>query len=188
MPTYGMLLYFLAIEPHLMSRLPGKAKLVLSVITFVFTFVLPLLSVLFLYRAKRINSLEIQTSQERRWPFLITAACYIGAYYIIPGLREFALIRALILGATLSVVLTLIINLSTKISAHMVGIGGLVGAFIAISYRLHMPFETVIFASLAVAGVIGFARLALNAHTPAQVYAGFAVGFLSELGLFLVLP
>lgn len=188
MPTYGMVLYFLTIEPYMMSRLPDKAMLVLALITLIFTFLLPLLSVLFLYRTKHITNLEIQSPQERRWPFLITAACYIGAYYIIPGHREFAIIKALILGATLSVVLTLVINLYTKISAHMVGIGGLVGAFLALSYRLQVPFEGVIFLSIAVAGAIGFARLTLNAHTPGQVYAGFTLGFLCELGLFLLLP
>jgi hypothetical protein len=188
MPTYGLLLYFCTVEPYMMGRLPVKAKLALTTITFLFTFLLPVISVLFLYRAKYITSLEIQSPQERRWPFLVTACCYIGAYYIMPSIREFAVIRALILGATLSVVLTLAINLYTKISAHMVGIGGLVGAFIALSYRLTLPFELVIFGVLIVAGLIGFARLALNAHTPVQVYLGFALGFACELGLFLLLP
>lgn len=188
MPTYGILLYFSFVEPHLMSRLPDAARYGLFAITFLFTFVLPLIAVFFLYRIKVVTSFHVENSQERRWPFLITAACYIGAYYILPNLRELSVIRALILGAALSVVLTLVINLYTKISAHMVGIGGVAGAFLGLSIRLHIPFETVIYSTIAVAGIIGFARLALNAHTPAQVYAGFAVGFFSEMLLFVVLP
>jgi hypothetical protein len=188
MPTYGMLLYFSMIEPHLMGRLTPYLRLVLMTITFIFTFILPLVTILFLYRTRHITSLEVQTSQERRWPFLITACCYIGAYYTIPAEREFGVLRGLILGATLAIIFTLIINLYTKISAHMVGIGGLAGAFIAISYRLQMPFELVIFTVIAAAGLIGFARLALKAHTPGQVYAGFFVGMICEMALFLLLP
>lgn len=188
MPTYGLLLYFYFVEPHLMSRLTDKGRLGLAAITLLFTLLLPLFGVLFLYRTRLLTDLHIQSAQERRWPFLITAACYIGAYYLLPNLREFSIIRALILGATLSVVLTLIINLYTKISAHMVGIGGVAGAFLGLSIRLMMPFETAIYSTIAAAGIIGFARLALGAHTPGQVYAGFAVGFFSELLLFLMLP
>lgn len=183
-----MLLYFSMIEPHLMGRLTPYLRLVLMTITFIFTFILPLVTILFLYRTRHITSLEVQTSQERRWPFLITAYCYIGAYYTIPAEREFGVLRGLILGATLAIIFTLIINLYTKISAHMVGIGGLAGAFIAISYRLQMPFELVIFTVIAAAGLIGFARLALKAHTPGQVYAGFFVGMICEMALFLLLP
>jgi membrane-associated phospholipid phosphatase len=43
----------------------------------------------------------------------------------------------------------------------------------------------VILAAL-VCGLVGFARLKLKAHTPAQVYAGFFAGFLLMLVIFLV--
>jgi len=34
-------------------------------------------------------------------------------------------------------------------------------------------------------GLTGFARLKLQAHTPAQIYSGFALGFLTIMALFL---
>jgi membrane-associated phospholipid phosphatase len=187
MPTYGMLLYFLVIEPNLMGRLHDKVKLVLALVTFIFTFLLPVISVIFLYRSGMISSLQMKTNRERIWPFLLTAGCYIGMYYVLPEERpEFNIIRALMSGAALSVILTIIINLFTKISAHMVGIGGISGAFIALSYYLQLPIHSIIFMLIFLAGVVGFARLALNAHTPGQVYAGFLTGLIVQVLVFLV--
>lgn len=187
MPTYGMLLYFLMVEPQLMGRLPDKAKMVLGLITFIFTFLLPLISVLFLYKSGMISSLEMKTSRERLWPFLVTACCYWGMYYVLPDDRpEFTIIRALIIGAGLSIFVTLILNLFSKVSAHMVGIGGIAGAFMAISWYLYLPLESVIFTLVFLAGAIGFARLALNAHTPGQVYAGFFTGLTVQVVVFVL--
>lgn len=190
-PTYGVLLYFYLVEPHLLGSIPPQAKLILLAITFTFTFLLPVFTVLLLFRAKHISNLEVNTAQERRWPFLITACCYLGAYYTIPDLPDMpgiSVLRALILGATFAIILTLLINLYTKISAHMVAIGGLAGAFIAFSYRTQITFDITIFSCLIASGLVGFARLSLRAHTPPQVYLGFLVGALCEAGLFLLLP
>jgi len=39
--------------------------------------------------------------------------------------------------------------------------------------------------TILVSGLIGFARLKLQAHTPAQIYAGFILGFFTIFVLFL---
>ena len=188
MPTYGMMLYFLMVEPRLMGSIPEKAKLVLALITFIFTFLLPLISVLFLFKAGMVESLQMRTSRERIGPFAITACCYLGMYYVLPSDRpEFDIIRVLICGAAIAIVATIIINLFTKISAHMVGIGGTAGAFVSLSYYLQLPLQEAIFSLILVAGMIGFARLALNAHTPGQVYSGFLTGFIVQSIVFFFL-
>lgn len=187
MPTYGMALYFLVVEPQLMGQLPGKAKLVIGLVTFIFTFLLPVISVLFLFKSGMISSLQMETSRERLWPFFVTASCYWGMYYVLPTERpEFEIIRALVIGAGLSIIATLIFNLFWKVSAHMVGIGGITGAFFAISWYLQLPLLSVIFSLLLIAGLVGFARLALNAHTPGQVYAGFFTGFIVQVVAFVL--
>jgi membrane-associated phospholipid phosphatase len=54
---------------------------------------------------------------------------------------------------------------------------------LGIIYRLQLDFEAVLIAVLLVSGIVAYARLRLNAHTPAQVYTGFLLGFAIELGL-----
>lgn len=68
----------------------------------------------------------------------------------------------------------------------MIGIGGLIGALFAICYFMQMPILMAICACLIIAGCIGFARLKLNAHTPAQVYVGFIFGCLVQFSLFFL--
>jgi len=55
-----------------------------------------------------------------------------------------------------------------------------------LSYFLGTFYFGLIALSLLISGMTGFARLKLKEHTPAQVYAGFLVGFFTILGLFLV--
>jgi membrane-associated phospholipid phosphatase len=68
----------------------------------------------------------------------------------------------------------------------MIGIGGLIGALLAISFFMQMPVFTALSVCLIVAGCVGFARLQLNAHTPNQVYAGFVFGCLVQFSLFFL--
>jgi membrane-associated phospholipid phosphatase len=59
----------------------------------------------------------------------------------------------------------------------MAGIGGLIGAIIALSLRLGLNSSLVLGILIGIAGLIGSSRLILGKHTPMQIYAGFLVGF-----------
>ncbi|MCK5839539.1 MAG: hypothetical protein KAG99_06800, partial [Bacteroidales bacterium] len=89
------------------------------------------------------------------------------------------------LGATLLVLFSLLVNYISKISIHMVALGGLLGTFIGFSSLLHQDIRIYMYLVILVSGITGTARLSLDAHSPAQVYAGFAMGVLVMMGLFL---
>jgi membrane-associated phospholipid phosphatase len=57
---------------------------------------------------------------------------------------------------------------------------------IGLSYFLETYYFGLIALSLVISGLVGFARLKLGAHTPAQVYAGFGLGMFTILSLFLI--
>lgn len=186
MPTYGTLILY-ALPTHLNVFTTLKQILIITSFTFSFTFLMPVLNALFLKRMGYIQSLQMETPEERRVPYLSTAILYFIQYYLVGKTDLPSLFKVLMLGATLSVILTLIINLKWKISAHMVGIGGLIGAFAGIAYRIQIDIISVIVALFFISGIIAFARLKLNAHTQLQIYAGFGIGFLSELLLIIFL-
>jgi hypothetical protein len=164
---------------------PHDTQLILLSITFLVTFILPLFTALFLLRTKQINSLEMQSKEERRIPYLTTAVFYFCESYFFMRIDIPALVQAFMLGATILVVSTLVINIFWKISAHMVGIGGICGMMIAISYRLQMDIHFTLITLFLIAGLAAFSRLRLTAHAPAQVYSGFLLGILVQLVLFL---
>jgi len=93
-------------------------------------------------------------------------------------------VKLFVLGGGLCILMAALINLRWQISTHMMGIGGLIGALLAICFFMQLPILTAICICFIVAGAIGFARLAIQAHTPSQVYIGFFVGCFIHLTLF----
>jgi len=81
------------------------------------------------------------------------------------------------IGGVASVICAFIINLKWKVSAHMTGIGGLLGALISTSILLEVDLISYVILSIFVSGLIASSRLILNAHTPLQLIAGFFLGF-----------
>ena len=184
LPTFGLFLIFHLDEAGLWIP-SAEMRLLLYAVTFVVTCLFPLINALLLLKMKFISSLEMRTKEERKNPYLISAIFYSAESYFLMRWDVPALIQALMLGATLLVVSVLLINLFWKISAHMVGIGGLCGMMIAISYRLQINIHPILIALFILAGLIAFARLKLDSHNPAQVYVGFLLGVSVQLLLFL---
>ena len=63
----------------------------------------------------------------------------------------------------------------------MIGIGGLIGALIAISLKMEVYVTQYIVLALIAAGLVGSSRLVLKAHTQAQLYVGFLLGLVCQV-------
>ena len=86
----------------------------------------------------------------------------------------------LMTGAISAIGIALVITSRWKISVHMLGIGGLIGAIIGISQRFQFDHSMILVALILFAGLIGYARLKTNSHNYRQVYAGFILGISVE--------
>lgn len=187
MPTLGIWL-ILNTNSYISYSTSEPTKWFTTLVVFMSTFMLPALVAAYLLFNGLISSMNMPTSEERRLPFLLTAIIYYITYYIIKQLpiivTDFSLplvINPIILGATFSVLLALIINFKWKVSVHMIGIGGLVGTLLGVSLKYSIDLKTIICAAILIAGLIGFSRLKLNAHRLSQVYVGFFIGMLCQL-------
>ncbi len=87
-------------------------------------------------------------------------------------------------------IITLIISFFWRISFHTIGIGGILGLLFYLQVFQAQLFSNLTFALIPAivitAGIIGSARLYLNAHTPSQIYVGYIVGFLGICGGMVV--
>ena len=185
--TYGCLIVFFGLTDTIYFIFtPFRLKLVLTFTIFAFTFLLPLLNLLILHKLGYVSSLMIENRKERTYPLLMTALCYFGLFYMIYDFNIWPAIKLFILGGGLCIFSAAIINRWWQISAHMIGVGGLIGALLAICYFMQMPILISICTCFIIAGFIGFSRLKLNAHTPSQVYAGFIFGCLLQFSLFFL--
>lgn len=185
--TYGCLLVFFGMTGSIYYVFtPLKMKLVITITVFAFTFLLPVLNMLILYKLKYISSMKLENRRERIFPLIMTALCYFGLYYMIFDLNVWPAIKLFILGGGLCILSAAIIHLWWQISAHMIGIGGLVGIMLALGWVLQMPVFATLSLCLLLAGLIGFSRLFLNSHTPQQVYAGFIFGCFMQFSLLFL--
>ncbi len=186
MPSFLLAIVFNS-DSYIQLATPLKLQSAIYGLVFIATFLLPLFCSLLLVKLGFIASLSMETKEERRFPFLICSILYFLTFYLLKQVHVASLIYLLLLGATLALLLTMLINLNWKISAHMVGIGGVIGAIIGISLRLYIDYRLLLICLVLLAGIVGTARLLMKAHNPAQIYMGFTVGVLSQLALFLLL-
>lgn len=149
-----------------------------------FSFVFPALNIFILYKLKRIPTISLSNQKDRTFPYVMTALFYFGLFYLLMDINIWNSLKLFILGGGIAILLTALLNLKYKISAHMVGIGGLLGVLISVSYLT--KFDMTIFYVLVIvlAGIIGFARLVLNEHKPYQLYLGFLLGLTVQISLF----
>ncbi len=182
--TYALAILF-NMQVYFSIGIPVKAKWMIGVLIFIVTGLLPMLLALLMARLGIIKSLQMNQREERIWPFVIAAIFYYLAYYLLKQLDLSPVYILFMLGAFVTLVTGLVISFFWKISIHMTGMGGLVGAFTGLSLRFMIDIPLLIVILIIFSGLTGFARLKLSAHNPAQVLAGFVTGFAIFMLLFL---
>jgi membrane-associated phospholipid phosphatase len=123
--------------------------------------------------------------EDRIIPFIMTAIFFSLAYYLLKQLHISPIYNYFIIGTTFIIIIALIINYFWKISIHMIAMGGMLGAFLALSFVLIINIPILIMLIIFISGLVGFARLKLNIHSPAQVYIGFLTGVTIMFLLFI---
>jgi len=186
MPILGLFIV-LDSSVYVSSSIGSYATKITFITVFVFTCLLPLISVIFMLKKGMVNSIYLTTRQERKYPYLMTVLYYTLLYYILRPVQLPPVIYQMILGSIVATIMAMAINLKWKISAHMIGIGGVIGTVIGIAERFTQNLNSLLVVLFICAGLVGFARLKLNAHDSAQVYLGFIVGVFTLL-LMIILP
>jgi membrane-associated phospholipid phosphatase len=178
-------------------------------VIFVTTFVIPVISVVLLTRTRSLAraelekseqpsdtylpdytekgtflQLEMQDKKDRFVPFLSTTVFYTVITYMFFKQLHASYAMVVVLGAiTFSIALVTLITYFWKISAHSVGISGVVGFLFAFYYKFaEQPLFYPILVVILMAGLLMSARLALNTHNPAQVLMGALLGFCVSFG------
>ena len=159
----------------------------LLILIFLQTVVFPVFTIYCLHRFGFVQDLRMETLEDRRLPYLITVVIYtFVATFFTLKLKQLPEVAIIMTGIAFSIAAVAIISIYWKISAHAVGISGILGALIGIvikfsSYELFYP----IIAVILIGGLLIAARLHLNAHTPAQVIAGSFLGLIISLSVVL---
>jgi membrane-associated phospholipid phosphatase len=186
MTCYAVASYFYLIPSDFGDDRMEQARVILLLLL-IGTVLIPCISVLMIRRITNITSLQMENQRERNWPLLLTAVMYAITYSFLHLPYIPAFVQLFLLGATSSIVLVLLINQFWKISLHLTGIGGFCGGLAAFMLLSGSVNPVLLGLSFLLAGCIGTARLFINAHNPAQVYAGFGLGFSVQFVLLWLL-
>lgn len=184
-PTLGLLI--IINSGSNLELLPFQAKKIILIIVFVSTVILPLTFVPFYIFQKIIKNVQMDNSKERLIPFLVTFVLYAFCNYLLWHLGVPDTIVYFILIGVISAFILFVISFFWKISAHMLGMGGLVGALISISFILKVNLEYYIFASILFSGILGYSRLILGKHKPPQIYVGWILGSIISVVILFVI-
>lgn len=180
---FALMVYLL---PAALYPINAGSQLLFLTLFFIITVVIPVCLLSFLKVSGLIRSFQLESRQERIFPFLIILLLYGAFTYILTyqnkigtddNVFKFLLIvDCLVLAGTL-------ITLFYKVSMHAIGMMGLAGILIPLNKESENTLLLWITIGVVVlAGVVMSARLQLNAHTPRQVLVGALSGFL--IGFF----
>ncbi len=136
---------------------------------------------------KIINSIKMDSVQERVIPLVVSTFLFYLTYFLLSRFKAPDIIRIYILTGAIALFGAVIISWKWKISLHMLGLGALTGVILAISLRFGLNLNLFLIVIVLVSGLTGFARLKLEAHYPSQIYTGYLFGFLLTGSLLLFL-
>ena len=158
---------------------PKAAKWAILLLIGFTTFLVPVLGLLGMRFSETIKSLHLPDRKERIYPFSLVSIFYmmtVSFFYWKLNIDQ-VLIVTLALITTCLVMLTLITSF-WKISAHQTAMGGWVAVVSVLSTKFTSePLFYYLLLIIFLSGLIGTARLYLNAHRPAEIYGGFLLGF-----------
>lgn len=193
--TY-MLLILLLVNPYLfgVNSVQGGTRLILLI--FLSTFFLPGFAVVLMRALNMIDSLEMKDKMERIGPYIVTGIFYLWMFMNFVHNPDIpTAYTSFVLGSVIGLFIAFFINIFQKISVHAVGMGGLLAmviitmllfsygnfTFSAGNYGIvHVSMTTVLMLTILLCGLVGSARLVLDAHVPEEIYGGFFVGFVAQ--------
>jgi len=176
LPTAGLLLIF-SLNTYMTQTMPEEKQFFIVAWIFINTAVIPLLFTLFLRWKKMVQSVQLHTRKDRIIPFAFAVFLYFTNYYLMKEVPLPTVIYSLFLGSSVAVALSLVITLFTKISIHMIGMGGLTASIAAIAQLYDLPVIGMVMLGLIASGLVGSARYILDSHNLRQIYMGWALGF-----------
>lgn len=191
-PTY-ILLLLLAVNPYLFGVNAVGERLPFIALVFGSSALVPGLVILMMRGLEMIPTLSMPEREQRTIPLIAVGMLYLGLFAFCREAPDVPVAyTALLLGCIVGLFAAFFVNLFTKISLHAVGMGGITAAVVVIlelfaydRFLVALPGEAelrisvvaVLVFTIALAGLVGTARLLLSAHQLRDVLGGYAVGF-----------
>lgn len=190
-PTYAVL-FIIAVNPHMFAMYPMKAQLLWLIITFVFTFVCPIVWLVMMRRLELITDFRMEDSKERIIPYIAVATFYMWMFKLFKPTTEATpysnqLISLMMLGASISIFIGFFINIFRKISIHSIAAGGFVGLTLCMMRLSDYDLKFFFIFTILFAGLVGTAQLVRSEGKQNEIWAGYLTGFVGQFFSFTLI-
>ena len=175
MPLFGIIIL---LQTPFFNYLPVTYHVIAIVGTLLFTGILPAVPILMMMRKGQVKDLFISKREERTMPYLFSMLSYVFWVLFLSRTLHFPpnlLIYAI--GCVVSIFVMVVINLKWKVSAHTLGVGGLVGGIFGVCLQMATNPVWLFVTAILISGLVAVSRLYLKAHTLGQVIVGYILGF-----------
>jgi len=189
-----MIIIMVLVDPYMFGFRSVEAKRLEVMRAFLSTFFIPAIAVVMMKALGFVSTLDMKDPKERIGPYIVTGIFYLAYFYAMyrnPDMPRIYIV--FLLGSVVGLFLAFFLNLFSKISAHGVGMGGLLGMVIITIFRTkqstfilqlgntwEINLNTLLIITIIICGIVGTSRLVLKAHEPKDVYGGFLVGLATQ--------
>ena len=159
-----------------LKMLPPSYKLFILVLVWVTTVFVPRMAINTFRVVMKWSPWQLSHREHRHLPYVLTVLGFTTCVTIMTKINVPMFLRGIVLSALIAQIICVILNAWWKVSTHMVGMGGLVGALLAFSFLFNFNPIFLLCVLLILSGLLGTARILLRQHTLGQVFAGFFIG------------
>lgn len=182
-PLVGAVLYFLFIPKYIFK--PQEYTILTIVI--IGTYIFPLILLFLLKKNGLINSYQMETVKERRFPIIlfISIAFIIGNWLFRSSVVD--LLALFFYGyASGLIVFYFFLIFELKLSLHAGALGGLLGFLLLFSSFFEINMIYILILLFILSGLVITSRLKLKAHTLFEVYLGYGIGIFCQFLIYAI--
>jgi hypothetical protein len=151
------------------------------------TVIFPMFSILLMKPLGFISSYQMPTARERTIPLMATMIFYFWMSHVLNSMAGNVptQLKVLMMGNFWGIILVFLANIFTRVSMHTAAAGGMIGILIVLMFDNSADMTLPLFVAIIIAGIIGSARLILGAHQKGDVWLGYLIGVIVQLGAYL---
>lgn len=180
MPLLGVIFYF-SKTPRFIPDPVLKGKLFSVTIL---TVVLPMLLYYLLKTLNKVDSVYLETTNERKLPLLLNSLIIVLVLIRVLPQNEIPELYFFFIGILISTITCFALAVvKFKASIHMIAASGFFMFAVALAIHFKVNINGTIALMCIILGAIATSRLHLKAHTPIELVIGFFVGLMPQLVL-----
>lgn len=180
LPTLGAA-YVLFVLPTVFAY---ESIVLLATIVFTGTYLIPILIIYILTLLGVIESVYLIKKQDRVYPYVISAFSAMLTSRILLNINAPKEMVYCTLAYAFVIVVSAILIPFFKSSAHMAGMGGFAGLFLALYEKYQVGSVEGMLLIVCLGGAVAWSRMSLKRHTLLELLSGSILGFLT---LFVLL-